>query len=259
MKRWQTENTALRFLAAAAFAISLVVGWAFELRAESRTPAVGTLSPAALRRLGDTIRNEITTGKIPGGILLIQQHGKLVHFECFGVRDPDTGLPMTPDTIFQIYSMSKAVTSVGAMMLVDEGKLALDDSVSKYIHSFAEAKVGVDISDEAGKYPLKLEPLKRPITIRDLLRHTSGITYGFFGETQVRISITRTSPIGLQCCRLPISPQFAGITAIRPTCSAVSSKWSPGRRCTNSRSRVYSIRSACSTLLIMSRTKRSGR
>ena len=186
MKRWQTENTALRCLATAAFAISLVVGWAFELRAESRTPAVGTLSPAALKRLGDTIRNEITTGKIPGGILLIQQHGKPVHFECFGVRDPDTGQPMTPDTIFQIYSMSKAVTSVAAMMLVDEGKLALDDSVSKYIHSFAEAKVGVDISDEAGKYPLKLEPLKRPITIRDLLRHTSGITYGFYGESQVQ-------------------------------------------------------------------------
>ncbi len=186
MKRWQTENTALRCLAAAAFAISLVVGWAFELRAESRTPAVGTLSPAALKRLGDTIRNEITNGKIPGGILLIQQHGKPVHFECFGVRDPDTVLPMTPDTIFQIYSMSKAVTSVAAMMLVDEGKLNLDDSVSKYVHSFAEAKVGVDTSDEAGKYPLKLEPLKRPITIRDLLRHTSGITYGFFGESQVQ-------------------------------------------------------------------------
>jgi CubicO group peptidase (beta-lactamase class C family) len=72
------------------------------------------------------------------------------------------------------------------MMLVDDGKLSLDDPVSKYIHSFADAKVGVDLSDEAGKYPLKLEPLKRPITIRDLLRHTSGITYGFFGETQVQ-------------------------------------------------------------------------
>jgi CubicO group peptidase (beta-lactamase class C family) len=186
MKRWKTENTALRCLAAAAFAISLVVGSALELRAGSETPAVGTLSPAALKQLGDTIRNEIATGKIPGGILLIQQHGKPVHFECFGVRDPDTGQPMTPDTIFQIYSMSKAVTSVAAMMLVEEGKLALDDSVSKYIRSFADAKVGVDTSDEAGKYPLKLEPLKRPITIRDLLRHTSGITYGFFGETQVQ-------------------------------------------------------------------------
>ena len=186
MKRWQTENTALRCLAAAALAVCLVVGSACELRAESGTPAAGTLSPEALKRLDDAIRNEIAAGNIPGGILQIQQHGKPVHFQCFGVRDPDTGLPMTPDTLFQIYSMSKAVTSVAAMMLVDDGKLALDDSVSKYIHSFENAKVGVDISDEAGKYPLKLEPLKRPITIRDLLRHTSGITYGFYGETQVQ-------------------------------------------------------------------------
>ena len=125
---------------------------------------------------------------------------------------------MTPDTIFQIYSMSKAVTSVAAMMLVDDGKLALDDPVSKYIRAFADTKVGVDLSDEAGKYPLKLEPLKRPITIRDLLRHTSGITYGFFGETQVQnsmpipnctpaISITPNSPTGSQFCRSPISRQ----------------------------------------------------
>jgi CubicO group peptidase (beta-lactamase class C family) len=182
----------------------------------------------ALKRFGDNIRNEITTGKIPGGILLIQQHGKPVHFECFGVRDPDTGLPMTPDTIFQIYSMSKAVTSVAAMMLVDEGKLALDDSVSKYIHSFADAKVGVDISDEAGKYPLKLEPLKRPITIRDLLRHTSGITYGFFGETQVQKLYANPlfyagefnrRPRPDRMLPLPIRPQ-RWVTAIRPTCSA---------------------------------------
>jgi CubicO group peptidase (beta-lactamase class C family) len=93
---------------------------------------------------------------------------------------------MTSDSLFQIYSMSKAVTSVAAMMLVDDGKLALDDPVSKYVRSFADAKVGVELSDESGKYPLKLVPLKRPITIRDLLRHTSGITYGFFGETQVQ-------------------------------------------------------------------------
>ena len=117
--------------------------------------------------------------------MLIQQHGKPVYFESFGVRNPATGQPMTPDTLFQIYSMTKAVTSVAAMMLVDDGKLGLDDPVEKYIRSFADTKVGVDVSDEAGKYPLKLEPLKRPITIRDLLRHTSGITYGFFGEQQV--------------------------------------------------------------------------
>ena len=151
-----------------------------------KTRDAPTFSRAALDRIGDYVRNEISTGKIPGAVLLIQQHGKLVDLECFGVRDPATQQPMTADAIFQIYSMSKAITSTAAMMLVDDGKLSLDDPVSKYIHSFADAKVGVDLSDEAGKYPLKLEPLKRPITIRDLLRHTSGITYGFFGETQVQ-------------------------------------------------------------------------
>ena len=156
------------------------------MRAEPKAPDAPTFSRAALDRIGDYVRNEIATGKIPGAILLIQQHGKPVYFESFGVRDPATSQPMTPDTIFQIYSMSKAVTSVAAMMLVDDGKLALDDPVSKYIPAFADAKVGVDLSDEAGQYPLKLEPLKRPITIRDLLRHTSGITYGFFGETAVQ-------------------------------------------------------------------------
>ena len=145
-----------------------------------------SFSRAALDRIGDYIRNEVATGKIPGAVLLIQQHGKPVYFESFGVRDIATKLPMTPDTLFRIYSMSKAVTSVAAMMLVDDGKLSLDDPVSKYIPAFADAKVGVDLSDEAGQYPLKLEPLKRPITIRDLLRHTSGITYGFYGESAVR-------------------------------------------------------------------------
>jgi CubicO group peptidase (beta-lactamase class C family) len=186
MKPWRSENAAAYGRAAAALAILLVTGWTHGLHAESRTPAAATISPEGLKRLGDTVRNEIANRKIPGAILLIQQHGKPVHFECFGIRDPDTGHPMTPDTIFQIYSMSKAVTSVAAMMLVDDGKLSLDDSVANYVHSFADARVGVDLSDESGKQPLKLVPLQRPITIRDLLRHTSGITYGFFGETQVQ-------------------------------------------------------------------------
>jgi len=129
MKRWRTRGPAGHCLAAAALAVALIAGWTDQARAESRAPVVGTLSPEALKGLDDTIRNEIAAGKIPGGILLIKQHGKVVHFECFGVRDPDTGQPMTPDTIFQIYSMSKAVTSVAVMMLVDDGKLALDDSV----------------------------------------------------------------------------------------------------------------------------------
>src|SRR5205823_3069947 len=176
-------------LIVAALALSLgaiALGGRDTASAESPASASRSFSPEGFSRVGDYIRNEIASGKIPGAVLLIQQHGKPVYFESFGVRDIATKLPMTPDTIFEVYSMSKAVTSVAAMMLVDDGKLSLDDPVSKYIPAFAGAKVGVDLSDEAGQYPLKLEPLKRPITIKDLLRHTSGITYGFYGETAVR-------------------------------------------------------------------------
>ena len=94
--------------------------------------------------------------------------------------------PMTADTIFRLYSMSKPVTSVAAMMLVDDGKLSLGDPVSKYIPAFADVMVGVERPDESGKPSLVLEPVNRPITIEDLLRHTSGITYGFYGDSAAR-------------------------------------------------------------------------
>ena len=132
------------------------------------------------------MRNEIATGKIPGAIVLIQQHGHPVYFEKFGVRDVESGHPMTDDTIFRLYSMSKPITSVAAMMLVEDGKLALGDPLAKYIPAFADVKVGVEKRDEAGKLTLALEPLQRPITIEDLLRHTSGLTYGFYGDSAVR-------------------------------------------------------------------------
>jgi CubicO group peptidase (beta-lactamase class C family) len=186
MKRWRTKSLAARCLVAAALAVFLAAGWPADGRAESARPVAATLSRADLDRIGDVVRNEVASRKIPGAVLLIQQHGKQVYLESFGLRSVATRLPMTPDTIFRIYSMSKAVTSVAAMMLVEDGKLSLDDPVSKYIPAFADAKVGVDLSDEAGQYPLKLEPLKRPITILDLLRHTSGITYGFYGEGQLK-------------------------------------------------------------------------
>src|SRR4029079_4095250 len=94
--------------------------------------------------------------------------------------------PMTPDAIFRIYSMSKPITSVAAMMLVEDGKLALQDPVAKYIPALAGVKVGVEKTDENGKLVLVPETLARPITIQDLLRRTSGLTYGFYGDSTVR-------------------------------------------------------------------------
>jgi CubicO group peptidase (beta-lactamase class C family) len=149
-------------------------------------PAGAHFSKAKLERVGEYFRNEIATGKIPGAILLIQQHGKPVYRESFGVRDVATGLPITPNTIFRLYSMTKPITSVAAMMLIDEGKLKLDEPLSKYIPSFTNAKVGVEKKLDNGEAALELVPTSRPITIEDLMRHTSGITYGFYGTSLVR-------------------------------------------------------------------------
>src|SRR4030081_2016994 len=187
MKRWRTDSFTRRGSVAAVFAllvVAIAVGWPNAGSAESPSPASASFSRAKLRRVGDYIRNEIAAGKIPGAIILIQQHGQSVYFENFGVRDVESRRPMSADTIFRLYSMSKPVTSVAAMMLIEDGKLSLGDPVANYIPAFADVKVGVE---KPGQTPaLALEPVNRPITIEDLLRHTSGLTYGSYGEGAVR-------------------------------------------------------------------------
>jgi CubicO group peptidase (beta-lactamase class C family) len=154
--------------------------------AESRPPVTSGFSRVGVAQVGDYLRNEVTTGKIAGAVLLIQQHGQPVSLESFGVRDVENKHPMTADTIFRLYSMSKAITSVAAMMLVDDGKISLDDPLSKYIPAFADVKVALESRDKDGRPTLVSQPADRPIRIEDLLRHTSGLTYGFYGDSPVR-------------------------------------------------------------------------
>jgi len=144
------------------------------------------LSVEKLSRIDDFINGEVDAGRIPGAIVLVQRHGKPVYLKSFGKRNVDTGAPMTMDAIFPIHSVTKTITSFAAMMLVDRKKMALDDPVSKYIPAFANMKVGVETKDDAGQPKLDLEPLDRPIRISDLLLHTSGITYGFYGSGLVK-------------------------------------------------------------------------
>ena len=175
-----------RFHAAAALAFILIAMALGIGRAEQPPHVTYGFSSEGLARIRDYMQNEVGSGKIPGAVLLVQQHGRPVLFESFGVRDIDSRRPMTADTIFRLYSMSKAITSVAAMMLVDDGKLSLDDPLSKYIPAFADVKVGVEKRDDNGNTVLAYEPPARPITIEDLLRHTSGLTYGFYGDGLVR-------------------------------------------------------------------------
>ena len=144
------------------------------------------LSVEKLAPIEGFINGEIAAGHIPGAVVLVQQHGQPVYLKAFGKRDVNAGAPMTLDAIFPIHSVTKTITSVAAMLLVDRGKIALDDPVSKYIPSFADTKVGVERKNESGKPVLDLVPPRRPINVEDLLLHTSGITYGFYGEGLVK-------------------------------------------------------------------------
>ena len=117
---------------------------------------------------------------------MIVRNGKVAYFEAVGVLDPETKAPMTKDAIFRIYSMSKPITSVAVMMLAEQGKITLDQPIARYIPAFKDVKVGMEIKDEDGAPKLELVDAKKPITIQDLLRHTSGLTYGFFGDMLVK-------------------------------------------------------------------------
>jgi CubicO group peptidase (beta-lactamase class C family) len=144
------------------------------------------LSTERLQRITDTLKANIAKGEIPGAVLLIARQGKVAYFEAMGSLDPEKKTPMTKDAIFRIYSMTKPITSVVAMMLFEQGKLALTDPVANYIPAFKAVKVGVEKSGTDGKPALELVAPIRPMTIQDLMRHSSGLTYGFFGEGLVK-------------------------------------------------------------------------
>jgi CubicO group peptidase (beta-lactamase class C family) len=150
------------------------------------TPESVGLSSERLGRISEVLKADIAKGVIPGAVLLVSRHGKIAHFEALGNLDPQAKTLMGKDAIFRIYSMTKPITSVCIMMLFEEGKLALSDPVAKYIPEFKDVQVGEEKRDADGKVTLELVAAKRPITIQDLLRHTSGLTYSFFGEGAVK-------------------------------------------------------------------------
>jgi CubicO group peptidase (beta-lactamase class C family) len=139
------------------------------------------LSSVRLARLGAVMRGEIERGRVPGAVALIARRGRIGYFESFGQRDAAAGAPMAKDTIFRIYSMTKPITSVAAMMLWEEGRFLLSDPIAKYLPELAGLHVAVERGAE-----IERVPLERAITIQDLLRHTSGLTYEFRGSGPVQ-------------------------------------------------------------------------
>src|ERR1700728_3746005 len=138
------------------------------------------LSSTRLQRMSDALRRDIDKGTIPGATIMVARRGQIGWFDALGRQNPAGAAPMAHDTLFRIFSMTKPIVSIGVMTLLEEGHLLLTDQIAKYIPEFYTQKVGIDHN---GK--LDLVPLTRPITIQDLLRHTSGITYEHAGNGPV--------------------------------------------------------------------------
>ena len=149
------------------------------------------VSEARLTQFGAQVRADVEKRRIPGAVVLVARNGKVVYQEAIGARDPATGAPMTMDTIFRVYSMTKPIVSVGVMMLVEDGRLQLSDPVSRYLPELKGLKVGVEKKDATGQASLEIVAAAREPTIHDLLRHTSGIAYDFFGSSLVKQEYTK--------------------------------------------------------------------
>ena len=151
----------------------------------SRTEASG-LASGRLARINELFDADVAKGTIPGAVALIARRGQLAYLEAFGFRDREKQLRMATDSIFRIASMTKPMVSIAVMMLAEEGRLRLVNPISAYLPELKNLQVGVEVAGAAGKPELKLEPVRREMTLQDLLRHTSGITYGQFGDSLVK-------------------------------------------------------------------------
>jgi len=147
---------------------------------QAKPEALG-LSHLRLQRMSDAFKREIDKGTLPGATVMVARRGQIGWFEALGRQNPAASTPMALNSIFRIFSMTKPIVSVGIMMLIEDGHFLLGDPVAKFIPEFADQKVGVENN---GK--LDLVPVKRAMTVQDLLRHTSGITYDHTGNSLVQ-------------------------------------------------------------------------
>jgi CubicO group peptidase (beta-lactamase class C family) len=145
------------------------------------------LSKERLQRISAWLQTDVDKKVIPGAVVMVLRKGKVAYYEAFGYQDREKNIPMSRISIFRIASMTKPFTSLATMMLAEEGKIQILVPVFRYLPEFKDLKVGVEKKDQAtGKVELVLETPSRPMTVQDLLRHTSGITYGIFGKSMVK-------------------------------------------------------------------------
>lgn len=154
--------------------------------AQDPSPRTPALSKPRLDGMTARIRDDVERHRIPGAVMLVARDGKVVYQEAIGWQDAADRTPMRNDSIFRIYSMTKPIVSAAVMMMVEDGRLQLGEPVSRYLPELKGLKVGVERTDASGKPVLERVAATREMTIQDLLRHTSGLTYGVFGNSLVK-------------------------------------------------------------------------
>ena len=180
-------TTAARMLAVVVMILVFVVTAGAQGLPRAKNAEEVGLSSDRLKRITAGFKNDIEKGAIPGAVILVARKGKVAYYETIGFQDRENKVPMARNSIFRVASMSKPFTSLAAMMLAEEGKVQLAYPVSRYLPEFKDLKVGVEKKDEAtGKMELVLQPARREMTVQDLMRHTSGLTYGIFGKSLVK-------------------------------------------------------------------------
>ncbi len=153
----------------------------------TRPESVG-LSSERIKRIAGVMKQEVTNGSFPGAVMLIARNGKVAHFDAYGYLDGKKDKPMPKNAIFRVASMTKPIVTVAAMMMVEQGKFNLNDPISAYLPEFKDMKAEVPKKDADGNVSYEIVPASRPITIQDLMRHTSGFTYGAFGARSANIA-----------------------------------------------------------------------
>jgi CubicO group peptidase (beta-lactamase class C family) len=166
----------MRSLLPLLFILAACPAWAGEL-ATAKPKDVG-LDADKIQQAHDAVKALVDKKEMAGAIVAVARKGKVVMFEAFGESEAGSGKPMKPDAIVRIYSMTKPITTVAAMILVEEGKIGLDDPVSKHLPEFKDRRVHLNKGDET-------TAAKAEMTVRDLMRHTAGLTYGVFGNSPV--------------------------------------------------------------------------
>jgi CubicO group peptidase (beta-lactamase class C family) len=174
--------TSLRILATTLCLLASGAAFADDPLPRAKPEEVG-LSSERLARIGETLKADIEAGRIPGAVIAIARRGRLIVLDAYGWRDKAASVAMTTDTIFNIASMTKPMTTVGALMLYERGNILIDDPLARYFPKFANPRVAV--RDATGEPTAETVPANRPITIQDLMRHTSGLIYGGRGNTLV--------------------------------------------------------------------------